>query len=296
MQATRSLGLTFCGGGNRAFYQQGALEVWGDRLWPRVAAVSAVSGGAAIAVLLLSGRMPAARRHWDELRKGLRKNLHPRRVLRGGPLAPHGAIYREALMVTLAEGGFDTLRAQPFPIRILCSSPPDNRALLLSQLAGFGILAMQQTVQRANPGGSWARALGFRAFALDARSCSSAEELVDLVLASSAVPPILPMGAFRKAPLLDGCIVDNAPASLLANDPTTRTLVMLTNHSHGGTKLVGEHLYLCPSSPVPVLPLDYTESAPIDASIELGRRDAQRHMGLFEQWLTGEELPLAVTG
>lgn len=295
MSSTRSLGLTFCGGGNRAFYQQGVLEIWGGRLWPRVGGVAAVSGGAAIAVLLLSGRMHVARRHWDGLRKGLRKNLQPRSALRGGPLAPHGAMYREALRVTLADGGFETLREQPFPIQILCSSPPENRALLLSQLAGFGILAMQQTVTRANRGGSWARALGFRAFALDARSCSTPDELVDLVLASSAVPPILPMGAFRKAPLLDGCIVDNAPASLLAE--TARTLVLMTNHAHGGTKLLGEHLYLCPSQPVPVFPLDYTESAPIDESIELGRRDALRHEPLFAEWLARDERgPLAVTG
>ncbi|HKU42433.1 MAG TPA: patatin-like phospholipase family protein, partial [Polyangiales bacterium] len=66
----RNLGLTLAGGGNRSFYQLALLEAWGPRLWQRVAALSCVSAGAAVATLLLSGRSKQARTHWDGLRRG----------------------------------------------------------------------------------------------------------------------------------------------------------------------------------------------------------------------------------
>src|SRR5688572_22081861 len=101
----RNLGLTFAGGGNRSFYQQGLVEAWGERLWPRVAAVSACSAGSAILVLLLSGRRDQARSHWDGLRKGITKNVDLRRALRGEPIAPHGPIYRSTVVHALIDGG-----------------------------------------------------------------------------------------------------------------------------------------------------------------------------------------------
>ena len=120
----RDLGLTFAGGGNRCFYQQGLLERWGDLLWPRVAAVAGSSAGAAISMLMLSGRVDLARTHWDGLRKGLTKNFDPRRLLRGEPVAPHGRIYRSTILHALEDGGLARLRALPFPLYVLCSAPP----------------------------------------------------------------------------------------------------------------------------------------------------------------------------
>ena len=120
----RDLALTLAGGGNRSFYQQALLEAWGDKLFPRVAAVASASAGAAIITLLLSGRATEARTHWDGLRRGITKNLDLTRVLRGEPPAPHGAIYRSTMMHALADGGLERLQATPFPVFILCSAPP----------------------------------------------------------------------------------------------------------------------------------------------------------------------------
>lgn len=117
----RDLGLTLAGGGNRAFYQQALLEAWGAQLWPRVAALSCVSAGSAIAVLLLSGRAHEARVHWDALRRGITKNLDLARVLRREPVAPHAAIYRSTMLHALEGGGIARLQAVPFPVLVLCT-------------------------------------------------------------------------------------------------------------------------------------------------------------------------------
>ncbi|NIR31511.1 MAG: hypothetical protein GWN84_19805, partial [Gammaproteobacteria bacterium] len=57
----RNIGITFAGGGNRAFYQLGLLERWSEALWPRVGAVAGVSAGAAAVTLLLSDRVAEAK-------------------------------------------------------------------------------------------------------------------------------------------------------------------------------------------------------------------------------------------
>ena len=143
----RDLGLTFAGGGNRCFYQQGLLERWGDLLWPRVAAVAAASAGAAISILMLSGRADLARTHWDGLRKGLTKNLDPARLLRGETLAPHGRIYRSTLVHALEEGGLAQLKALPFPLYVLCAVPPAGWHIGAATWLGLGFYALEKKLR-----------------------------------------------------------------------------------------------------------------------------------------------------
>lgn len=283
----RDLGLTLAGGGNRSFYQQALLEAWGDRLFSRVAALSCASAGAAIAVLLLSGRADQARVHWDGLRRGITKNLDPKRVLRGQPIAPHGAIYRSTMIHALSDGGLERLRATPFPVYVLCSIPPARVPLGISTWLGLGAYALEK---RLDPRGLHPRAgnlLGFREFVLDARRCETAEEVADLVLASSSTPPFTPVGRFRGTRLLDGGIIDNAPATVVERDPRVRrNLVLLTRrYPHGVTGERGTRLYVEPSEPVPIERWDYTERAAVDATLDLGRRDAERYLARLEGWL-----------
>jgi predicted acylesterase/phospholipase RssA len=283
----RDLGLTLGGGGSRSFYQIGLLEAWGDKLWPRVAAVASVSAGAAIATMLVSGRLGAARSHWDGLRTGLRKNLDPRRPLRGEPLAPHGRIYRSTVLHALEEGGLEAVQSAPFPIYVLCAEPPARLPITAATWLGLGAYALEKKVDPRRLHPRAALGLGFRPLVVDARLARTANELADLVLGSSSTPPFTPVGVVNGRRVLDGGIVDNAPADLAEEHPDVRkNLVLLTRpypKGVGGAR--GRRLYIEPSRPVPVDRWDYTEQAPIDETLRLGLDDAARYTALLDAWL-----------
>ena len=283
----RDLGLTLAGGGNRSFYQQALLEAWGDRLWPRVAAVSCASAGAAIVTLLLTGRASHARTHWDGLRRGIRKNLDPARLLRGQTLAPHGAIYRSTVVHALEQGGLERLKAAPFPVLVLCAAPPAHLPTAIATWLGLGAYALEKKLSPHLLHPRAGARLGFRELVFDARDCDTPDELADLVLASSSTPPFTPVGNFRGQRLLDGGIIDNAPAFLVERlEAVRKNLIILTRpYPAGVTGQHGSRLYLEPTAAIPIHRWDYRESANVEATLELGRRDAQHFLPTFERWL-----------
>ena len=283
----RDVGLTLAGGGNRSFYQQALLEAWGDELWPRVAAVSCVSAGAAIATLVLSGRASLARVHWDGLRRGITKNVDLTKLLRGESIAPHGPIYRSTIVHALREDGLERVRATPFPIWISCSVPPSGWPIPIATWLGLGAYALEKRLNPRLLHPKLGVRLGFREFVFDARDCRDPEELADLVIASSSTPPFTPVGCFRGAPLLDGGLCDNVPASIVERDPAVqRNLVILTRpYPDGVTGELGKRLYLQPSAPIPIERWDYTERAGVEETLELGRADAARYRDLLCRWL-----------
>jgi predicted acylesterase/phospholipase RssA len=283
----RDLGLTLAGGGNRSFYQQALLEVWGERVWDRVAAVSCVSAGAAIAVLTLSGRSAAARVHWDSARRGILKNVDLSRLLRGERIAPHGPIYHGTIVFALREGGLERLQSLPFPVWILCAIPPKTLPITASTWLGLGAYSLEKQWNPRLLHPKIGKQLGFREFVFDARGCVTPEELADLIVASSSTPPFTPVGHFRGLDLLDGGICDNVPAALAEQDPAVRkNLVLLTRPYPPG--VCGEHgkrLYLEPSGPVPIERWDYREAAPVEETLELGRTDAATYAPRLDAWL-----------
>lgn len=283
----RDLGLTLAGGGNRSFYQQALLESWGERLWSRVAAVSCVSAGAAIALLTLSGRSGPARLHWDGLRRGITKNLDLRRALRGERIAPHGPIYRSTIVHALEGGGLAQLQGTPFPIWVLCAIPPARLPITVATWLGLGAYSLEKRMNPRLLHPELGAKLGFREFVFDARECQTPDEAADLVIASSSTPPFTPVGHFRGMNLLDGGICDNVPATLAERDPNVRkTLVLLTRpYPAGVTGERGKRLYLEPSGEVPIGRWDYREEAPVQETLDLGRADAARYAAQLEAWL-----------
>ena len=127
--------------------------------------------------------------------------------------------------------------------------------------------------------------LGFNAHIHDARGCDNVEQVIDLVLASSATPPFTKEGRFGGARLLDGSLVDNAPAFALEGHGK-KTIVLLTRpYPEGALGLRDGRLYLAPTEPVPAHRWDYREAAPVDETIALGVRDAAKHRPLIERYL-----------
>ncbi|MEM9073561.1 MAG: patatin-like phospholipase family protein [Myxococcota bacterium] len=274
----RDLAITFAGGGSRAFYQVGFLEEHLSVLQPRIASVAACSAGSAMATLLLAGRAERAKAFFAEARVGVRGHFSMRRLLARKRPFPHNEIYRATMLDALQDGGFERIRALPFPVKILCATFPRVARGALGIAAGLGVYQLEKRLKPRMVHPSLPQRIGFQPRAWDARQCETPEELVELVLSSSSTPPFTTVGRFSDLTLIDGSMVDNAPAFLAEEEPgVSRSLVLLTRPHHPesvGRK--GKRLYVAPETPLPITRWDYTEHAPVEETIERGRRDAAR--------------------
>lgn len=286
-EGTRDLALTFAGGGNRSFYQLGLLNRWHDVLLPRTAAIASCSAGACVITTFLSGRKDIARDYWMNRAKGITRNFDWSKLLQGERPAPQGAIYRDTLLVTFADGGLERIRAQPFPIYILASSFPWLLPRMLSVALGIGLYSLERSMRRA-PHPVSPRLLGFAPVAVDARLCETPEELTHLILASSATPPFTPIGDFRGQKLLDGGMIDNAPAFVVEEKhPEARhSIVMMSRPYHASVMGVqGRRLYVAPTRQPPIGRWDYTQPHQLDATVAMGESEAATHQPLLERYL-----------
>jgi hypothetical protein len=280
----RDLAITFAGGGNRAFYQLGLMNRWREHLLPRVAAMATCSAGACIATLILSERETQTAEFWRERRSGTTSNFEWRQLLRGARPTPHEPIYRDTLLHAFADGGLERVRSQPFPILILTTAFSGRLPAFAAVLLGLCAYNVEKRFRKEMIHPTIGRRVGFKAMAFDARDCETPQELTDLIIASSATPPFTSLGHFQGQRLLDGGIIDNVPAFLADELPgVEKNLVLLTRpyleHMLGRQ---GSRLYIAPRQALPVNRWDYTRPELIDATIEVGERDA----GLYEQQLT----------
>ena len=284
---TRDLAITFAGGGNRAFYQLGLMNRWRERLWPRLAALATCSAGACVATLLLSGRENEAGDFWKERREGVTRNFELRKLLSGKRPTPHEPIYRATLLHAFAEGGLERIRAQPFPVFILTTAFPRRMPALAAVMLGLCAYNVEKSFRKEMIHPTLGRRAGFKAAVFDARDCETAEQLTDLIIASSATPPFTSLGSFAGLRLLDGGIIDNVPAFLVDEVPEVKkNLVLLTRpYPLRVTGRHGTRLYIAPAEALPVNRWDYTRPHLIDATIEAGERDAARYEPLLSDFL-----------
>jgi len=286
----RDLALTLAGGGNRAFLQLPILERWWDRIGGRVSAVAACSAGASMAVTFFSGRAALTHEFWLSRRATVTRNFTWGQLLQGQRPTPHLPIYRDTTLFSLAEGGFERIKALPFPLRILLAEVPWNAPVPLVVAAGFAAYSMERGRDPGKLHPSSGRRLGFRPFVVDAREAQTPEELADLVLASSATPPFLPVYTIRGRVVVDGGMVDNAPASVAEEDVAARrSLILLTRwyppHRVG---FRGHRWYLAPSEPVQISRWEYTRPDLVEATRQLGAREAERLEPQLIRWLGAE--------
>jgi predicted acylesterase/phospholipase RssA len=283
----RDLALTLAGGGNRALVQVGLLRRWWPLLEPRIAAVTACSAGASMAVSLLTGRERETTAYWLGRRAGVTRNVEWSRLFRGLRPTPHLPIYRDTLGYALRDGGLERLRALPYPVQVLTAVPPRWLPVPLAVLVGMSVYSIERQLRQGRLHPSAARRLGFAPRLFDLREAGGADEIIDLVLASSATPPFTPVGRHRGRVLLDGGLVDNAPVfpgEQVAG--VRRHLVLLTRpYPAASVGRQGNRWYLCPSEPVPISRWEYTRPDLIEATIALGDRDATHHERALREFL-----------
>ncbi len=263
----RDLALTFAGGGNRAFYQLGLMNVWAPSLLPRLAGIASCSAGACVVMMWLTGRRAQAREIFQSRTRGLRRNIDPSNLLRGEPMAPHGRVYRDILLAMARDGGLEHLRAQPWPLLVSVSAFPRWIPAALATVVGISAYQLEKAMRPRLLHPTFGRALAFAPHVFDMRGCETPEELAALVLASSATPP------FTR---------DGLPG-------VRRNVVLLTRPYPGGlTGVRGARLYVAPSGPVPAGRWDYTRPQGVEEAVEMGEREAHLHVAELARFLDGE--------
>ena len=264
--------IAFAGGGNRCYWQGGFYEAAAQRLGLAPKLVVGASAGAFAACYSLLGIGDRVRELviggcGDHL-----KNFDLAAWRRGEPLCPVGPLYRDLLANVIDEAALARLNALT-DLRLAISRLPRG----LSPVAGaaLGIAAYQIEKKLLHPvHPRFGRKLGYSAEFVRVRELGEAEPLRLALMASSGVPPFMPVTLVAGRPAFDGGLVDNVPVEPLAEIEAEggRTLVLLTRVYKRIPKIDGR-TYFQPSQKIGVGQFDITNPDGIRAAYELGLKD-----------------------
>ncbi len=276
----------FAGGGSRCVWQlgfwDGANEA-GVGLADSIDYAASTSAGCAMALAAMLGRGREALDLFKGLTAENPANIHWRNLKPGSgkPLLPHIGMYRQALeaflrpedMQALSDKRLEFLMAR-FP-RYLPSTP--------GTILAFSLYGLEKHLTGVlHPG--WTRRLGFTQVVQGNKDARDEADLVDIVLASSCVPPVLPGPPYHGQRVLDGGIIDNVPAHL-ADGRAGRTLVLLSKRYRKPLPGPGVRVYVQPSEQISIDKFDYANPAGLQATYELGLQDgtsfARQHLQPF---------------
>ncbi len=267
----------FAGGGSRCFWQlgfwEGAIQSGLD-LRSSVEFVGSTSAGCAIASAAVLDRSAVALNLFKDLTTRNPRNIHWQNLnpLRKAPLLPHAQMYRAALELFIRPEDLATLNQ--FSIRFLMSGAPKWLSGAASAVLGLSIYGLERTV--SNPlHPKWPKRAGFRPIVGRANDCKTVSEYIDLVLAASCVPPVLPEGKHENEKVLDGGLIDNVP-TLLAKDEPGETLVLLSSRYESSLPTRPRMTYVQPSEPIRIDKFDYANPDGLQETFELGFVDGTR--------------------
>jgi hypothetical protein len=158
-------------------------------------------------------------------------------------------------------------------LQIALTRLPRGLTPLLGALLGIAAYQVEKhLLHPVHP--RFGRALGFRPEFVSAREIGEVGEMHGVLLASSGVPPFIPVTLVKGAPAFDGGLVDNVPVEPLAPVEAAggRTLVLLTRVYRNVPAVAGRS-YVQPSQKIDLSQFDITNPDGIRAAYELGLRD-----------------------
>ena len=266
--------VVFASGGCRCLWQGGFWQTVAPALVLAPRTVAAVSAGAAMACVLFAGVMVASLQSFKRRAARNERNVYPRKLFSRERVFPHERIYRETILENLDIGALQRLHAGP-DVRVVLSRVPEWLGPRSAVVAGFVAYRAEQMIRRPVHT-NLARRLGFAPEIVSIRDCSTPEEVAELILQSSCTPPFTPVYQRGSRPVLDGGLVDSVPVD--AVDALAHpTLVLLTKrYPPDVIPRVDGRTYVQPSQPVPIATWDYTSPHGVQATFDLGCRDADR--------------------
>ena len=264
--------VVFAGGGNRCFWQAGFWSVAAPALNLRPSGVVSVSAGSAVACALFAGTFEQGFSGFKQAIAENQRNLYLSNLLRKRPVFPHGHLYRNAILSSIDDHALARLHQGP-EIFVLVSCPPRWASARMALLLGAVAVGWDACNKRAVHARGGYR-LGFQPQYLSVRECATPAELADLIMASSCVPPLTPQARRNGKAIFDGGLVNNVPTDAVPRKDQ-QTLVLLTRQ-FASLPVAAGATYVQPSQPIPAGFWDYTDDAALQATFDLGCRDAER--------------------
>ncbi|MEM1154658.1 MAG: patatin-like phospholipase family protein [Pseudomonadota bacterium] len=271
--------VVFAGGGSRCMWQVGFWEgakQGGLDLQASAHYLVSTSAGSAMATACALGRGRDALDMFMEMTAQNPRNIYWNHLLPGSgkPLLPHMAMYRKALEDFLQVGDLESLGT--ITLEFLMARYPRWMPSGLGALLAFTVYGLEKHLTGVlHP--SWTQRLGFQPLVAGNRDVDNERELIDVILASSTVPPVLPTGGFCGQRVLDGGIIDNVPA-FLADAQGGNTLVLLSKRYRQALPAFESRCYVQPSEPIKIDKFDYANPQGLKDAFELGRKDALKFL------------------
>lgn len=262
----------FAGGGNRCYWQSGFYMALNLRYPQRPSYCVAVSAGAYHCAMNLARigervRLAAftfAERNVPDIDWAALKQ-------RRSPLVV-GSLFRQFLTEQFGEAELAALKAAP-PMLIQLARPPE---WMPGGLAALGSIAAYQIEKRLTDGAhsKAGRYLGLKPAWISTHELSSATDLVDALMATSSVPPFMPVGRIGQRDHLDGGLVDNPPTIRLCETEAAggRTLLLTTRYGRL-PPASPNRVVVGPSEDIRVNKFTVSDAAGLRHAFEVGLRD-----------------------
>lgn len=267
--------LVLAGGGNRCWWQSGALRHLLDRGLRLPAQLVGTSAGAAVAASFLTEGADTA------LHTCLKLYASNPRIFDWSALPrlkfkfAHQHVYPAWVDAFLNERTFDTLRHSSSRLVVALTRPARLLGTRGSVAAGtVAYLVDKYLWNSIHP--RLPRALGLRQDFMVLNDCSDITTAQALLIAAASAPPIMSARPVGGEIAIDGGYTDNAPIPQQTDAERAGTLVMLTRHYPRLPAMFrwqGRN-YWQPSERIPVSTWDCTPKTTVREAYDLGTRDS----------------------
>jgi predicted acylesterase/phospholipase RssA len=265
--------VVFAGGGARCWWQSGLWDTVAPEIGLKPKVVAGVSAGASMAITVTQNETDRVLTYFKKAVRRNPSNFNLKNLFNSQPICPHVGIFRQGILDVMDPDTPQRLKNGP-ELRVLMARPPRWAGAMGGTLLGFLCYTLEKHL--AGPLHPKLPAkVGFQPVVASLNSVNTVEELADLLLMTSATPPLVPLMHYQGGPVLDGGLVDNV--GLAALRPEERPALVLLSRRYNPDRLKGhaDVLYLQPTRPVPVNKWDYTDPNGLQAAYDLGRSDGE---------------------
>jgi len=265
--------VVFAGGGSRCFWQLGFYDVVGDsqKISPKV--VSAVSAGSAFATAVFAKRSKEVLSKFKEISAINEKNFYFSKLFSKEPAYPQYKMYREILNYCLDEKAYENLQKGP-EIRVLLSRLPWYLGARSGVLVGMTAYNIEKKIfYPVHP--KFATRLGYKPEIVPLQSCKNSDEVADLVLQSSCIPPIVPILKRGGKVVLDGGLVDNVPVVAIDENESDTLILLSRQYKEESIPKLSNRVYVQPSESLEIKRWDYSSPEKIQKTYDIGRKDGE---------------------
>jgi len=265
--------VVFAGGGNRCWWQAGAVELLCEQANWQAKRLIGVSAGAGIATAFATGRLQESLRAAVERFNNTPKNIIWRDLLKGKRPFVLPRIYPDWIESFLQTADLKKLQGGTLKVDVAITRPIPFLPVTLSTAVALALYSTEKFWLKTFHGRlpHW---VGLRPEYHDLTDCSQLDNARSLLLASAAAVPITPTHKVHGRAALDGGFYDNVPLPQDRADDAG-TLVLLTRHRPElpqAFDLQGR-TYLQPSRAVDATNMDCTSGPNVQSTYAQGLDD-----------------------